>query len=68
MAGHFENLLESAAANPDSRLGALQMLSQREQVSLEAEDQKLRRSRHRKLMTTVPAAVALSPTSGDRAL
>jgi hypothetical protein len=68
MAGHFENLLESAAANPDSRLGALQMLSQREQVRLEAEDQKHRRSRHRKLMTTVPAAVAMPPTSTDRAV
>lgn len=60
MLRHFVNLLQSAVAQPDLRLGALAMLSP-EEVEQQKTVKKMRKqSQLKKLKTTAPEGVGLS--------
>ncbi|HZD30060.1 MAG TPA: condensation domain-containing protein, partial [Candidatus Angelobacter sp.] len=63
---HFGNLLDSAVAQPDSRLSTLAMLSPEEIAEQEQSKQKRKQSQFGKLKSTAPAAVGLSTDDGER--
>ncbi len=56
MSRHFGTLLQSAVAQPDSRLSALAMLSPEELEQQEAEKKQRKQSQFRKLRATAPEA------------
>jgi non-ribosomal peptide synthetase component F len=60
MASHFETLLQNAAAQPDTRLSALEMFSEEEKLRHEAERKQRKKSQLRKLMTVELDSVGLS--------
>jgi hypothetical protein len=60
MASHFENLLRNAVARPDTRLSALEMLSEQEKKQREAEKAERKQSQRKKLMAVEPKAVNLA--------
>ena len=66
MFGHFGNLLNSAAAQPDARLSALEMLSPEEIAQQEEAKQRRKQSQFSKLKSTSPAAVGLSVDDGGK--
>jgi len=66
MAGHFENLLRSALADPDARLSALEFLSEGEKQERGAEKQQRRQSQLKKLLTVEPKAVTLPHNDGGK--
>jgi non-ribosomal peptide synthetase component F len=60
MAAHFEHLLRHAVSNPDTRLSALEMMSEEEKHQRGAEKKERKQSQLKKLMTLEPKAVSLS--------
>ena len=60
MASHFENLLRNSVANPDTRLSALEILSEQEKQQQEAEKSARKQSQRKKLMAVEPKAVNLA--------
>jgi len=56
MSRHYQNLLESAVAGPDTRLSALPMLSTEDVAQQEAETKCRKQSQFQKLKATVPEA------------
>jgi len=59
MARHFETLLSNAAALPDTRLSALEMLSEEERLEQDAGKQQKKQSQLKKLLTAQPKAIQL---------
>jgi hypothetical protein len=60
MAGHFAALLQSAVAQPDSRLSALEILSEDEKLQRGSQTKERKQSQLKKLITVEPKAVTLS--------
>jgi hypothetical protein len=60
MASHFETLLRNVEAQPQTRLSALEILSESEKQQRDAEQKQRKQSRLNKLMTLEPTAVNLS--------
>jgi len=65
MASHFEKLLRHAVTEPETRLTALQMLSDEEKQQREKERTERKQSRRSKLMSSAPKAVDLASVSSD---
>ena len=59
-ARHFEALLRSAVAQPDTRLSALEMLSEEERQQRGTEQRERKQSQRGKLMTTEPKSFSLT--------
>ena len=59
MAAHFENLLGNAVAQPDTRLRALEMLSEEEKQQRDADKQTKKQSQMKKLLNSEPKAVSI---------
>jgi len=66
MAGHFETLLRHAIARPETRLGALEMLTKEEKQQRSIEKKERKQSQLKKLMTVEPKAVSLSHAEGGK--
>ena len=66
MASHFETLLRSAVAEPDTRLSAIEMLTGDEKQQRGAEKKQRKQSQLKKLMTIEAKAVSL--TQADHAV
>ena len=62
MATHFETLLHSAAAEPEARIDALEMLTDSEKQQRGAETKQRKQSQLKKLMAVEPKAVSLAST------
>jgi hypothetical protein len=60
MAGQFETLLKSIAANPDERISRLETLTELEKTKLIVEKEKRKQTKSRKLLDVKPKAVNLS--------
>jgi non-ribosomal peptide synthetase component F len=60
MAGHFETLLGNVVAHPQTRLSALEILSEIEKQQRDSDQQQRKQSRLKQLMTLEPTAVTLS--------
>jgi non-ribosomal peptide synthetase component F len=67
MTRHFETLLQSAVANPDARLSALEMVSEAERQQEEMEARRQRQMKSKRLMMTAPEAVGVSLSGGQGA-
>ena len=65
MAGHFARLLQSAVAQPDARLSALEMLTEDEKHQRGSQTKERKQSQLKKLMTIEPKAVSLSLADQD---
>jgi non-ribosomal peptide synthetase component F len=63
MASHFENLLNQALSNPDTRLSALEMRSAQEIEAVEKEKAERKQSQRKKLIAVEPRAVTLPGAS-----
>jgi non-ribosomal peptide synthetase component F len=63
MAGHFENLLGNAVAQPDTRLRSLEILSEDEKQQRDADKQQKKQSQLKKLLTSEPKAVSIPEAS-----
>ena len=59
MARHFETLLSHAAAEPDARLSALEMLSDEEKQQKDSEKKQQKKSQLKKLIAAAPKAINL---------
>jgi hypothetical protein len=60
MAGHFETLLRNVVAQPQTRLSALEILSENDKQQRDADQKQRKQSRLKQLMTLEPTAVNLS--------
>ncbi len=60
MASHFENLLRNGFSAPETRLSALEMLSEQQKQELEKEKSARKQSQRKKLMTVEPKVVSLA--------
>ena len=60
MAGHFETLLRNVVAQPQTRLSALEILSENEKQQRDTEQKQRKQSRLKQLMTLEPTAVNLA--------
>jgi non-ribosomal peptide synthetase component F len=65
MALHFETLLRHALSQPDARLSALEMHSEREKLQLESEKKERKQSQRKKLMAVELKAVNLTGASRE---
>jgi non-ribosomal peptide synthetase component F len=63
MAGHLENLLRNAVAEPDTRLQALEFFSEEERQKAGAEKKERKQSQLKKLMSVEPKAISLAAGS-----
>jgi amino acid adenylation domain-containing protein len=59
MAAHFENLLGNAVAQPETRLRALEILSDDEKQQRDTDKQQKKQSQLKKLLTSEPKAVSI---------
>jgi hypothetical protein len=59
MASHFETLLRHAVTQPETRLSALEMLSEEEKQQREKERAERKQSQRKKLAAVEPKAVKL---------
>jgi non-ribosomal peptide synthetase component F len=66
MAAQFENLLRDALSKPDSRLSALEIVSEEEKRRREEETRERKQVQRRKLMSVEPKAVDLGAGRKDR--
>jgi non-ribosomal peptide synthetase component F len=60
MAAQYERLLRHAVAAPDTRVSALEMLSDEEKAAQEQDAQQRKKSQLKKFLTAEPKAVSLS--------
>jgi non-ribosomal peptide synthetase component F len=60
MAKHFETLVANAVASPESRLNAIDFLTQEEQQQSDAEKKQRKQSQLKKLMTIEPKVASVT--------
>jgi non-ribosomal peptide synthetase component F len=65
IAGHFAALLQSAVAQPNWRLSALEILSEDEKIQRGSQTKERKQSQLKKLITVAPKAVTLSLADKD---
>src|SRR6266567_7164962 len=60
MAGHYENLLRSILAQPDTRISALEFMSETERLQRAQEAEARKKSQFKKILSVQPKAVTLA--------
>jgi acyl carrier protein len=66
MASQFENLLRHAVLQPETRLNALEMFTERQKLDLEKQKDARKQSQRKKLMSVEPKTVKLDDSGSKR--